>query len=205
MILIAGLGNPGRQYEHTRHNCGFDALDILAEKLSISISQGEHRALVGKGYYQGQKVILAKPLTFMNRSGESIRSLTDYYRIDPDEDLIVLYDDIDLDPGQLRIRKSGSPGGHNGMKDITQHLGTQGFTRIRIGVGAKPARMDLADYVLGHFSPEERTSVDEALIQAAEAVMLILEDGVDAAMNKLNRKKKTEKKEEPKEDSTGGT
>ncbi len=190
MYLIVGLGNPGRQYEHTKHNCGFDALDEVADKLKISISSKEHKALVGKGYAFGEKVLLAKPQTFMNLSGESVLALCSYYKIDPETQLIVLYDDIDLSPGQLRIRKNGSPGGHNGMKNITALLGTREFTRIRIGVGAKPAGRDLADYVLSHFSPEDRQLLDEAFSQAADAVLQILQGDLNGAMNQYNKKKK---------------
>ena len=188
MYIIAGLGNPGRQYEHTRHNSGFDALDILAKKYEIDIRNSELRAITGKGYIGGQKVILAKPQTYMNLSGESIRALTEYYKIDVSGELIVLYDDIALSPGQVRVRKRGSAGGHNGMKDIIAKLGSQDFCRVRIGVGEKPPFMDLADYVLGHFSPEDRKEADEGLIRAAEAVSIILTEGVDKAMNALNRK-----------------
>ncbi|MCR4691761.1 MAG: aminoacyl-tRNA hydrolase [Lachnospiraceae bacterium] len=192
MYLIAGLGNPGREYEHTRHNCGFDVIDILSQKLMIPVSGREHKAFVGKGYYEGNKILLVKPLTYMNKSGESLRELTDYYNIDPETELIVLYDDIDLDPGQLRIRKSGSPGGHNGMKNIVALLGTRDFTRVRIGVGAKPAGWDLADYVLGHFSGQDREAVLQAFEEAADAVLTILTEGADKAMNRVNAKKKTE-------------
>ena len=150
MYLIAGLGNPGKQYENTRHNAGFMALDALADQLGTSIEEKKHKALCGKGLIGGEKVILLKPQTFMNLSGESIRAAADFYKVDPDH-IIVIYDDISLEPGQLRIRKKGSAGGHNGIKSIIAHLGTQEFPRIKVGVGAKPDRMDLADYVLGHF------------------------------------------------------
>ena len=203
MYLIVGLGNPGRQYEHTRHNCGFDALDEVADKLGILVSAKEHKALVGKGYAFGEKVILAKPQTFMNLSGESVLALCSYYKIDPETRLVVLYDDIDLPPGQLRIRKNGSPGGHNGMKNITTLLGTREFTRIRIGVGAKPAGRDLADYVLSHFSPEERGLLDEAFSLAADAVLRILQGDLAGAMNQYNKKKKQQ--EDPDAHSDSGS
>ncbi|MCR5283684.1 MAG: aminoacyl-tRNA hydrolase [Lachnospiraceae bacterium] len=196
MYLIVGLGNPGRQYEHTRHNCGFDAIDEVAYQMGIAISSKEHKALVGKGYAFGQKVLLAKPQTFMNLSGESVLALCAYYKIDPETQLIVLYDDIDLSPGQLRIRKNGSPGGHNGMKNITALLGTKEFTRIRIGIGAKPEGRNLADYVLSHFSPEERELLDEAFSRTADAVQRILKGDLDGAMNQYNKKKK-QKQEDP--------
>ena len=157
MFIIAGLGNPDRQYEGTRHNAGFDVIDRIADKYNIAVDARKHRALIGKGIIEGQKVILAKPQTYMNLSGESIRSLTDYFKIDPEHELLVIYDDINLEPGQLRIREKGSAGGHNGIKNIIACLGTQIFPRIRVGVGAKPSKYDLADYVLGHFSKAEKS------------------------------------------------
>ncbi|MGI6095132.1 MAG: aminoacyl-tRNA hydrolase [Lachnospiraceae bacterium] len=186
MYLIVGLGNPTKVYEKTRHNVGFDAIDELIDRENIPQAGVRNKAMFGKGMIGGQKVILAKPLTYMNLSGEAVRGLIDYFKIDPEEELIVLYDDIDLDPGKLRIRKSGSAGGHNGMKNIIQHLGTQKFCRIRIGVGAKPEGWDLADYVLGHFGKEERKCVDEAIGKACDAVKMILEEDINAAMNKYN-------------------
>lgn len=190
MYVIAGLGNPGLKYEHTRHNSGFDALDILAKRYDIDIAHSELKAVTGKGYIEGQKVILVKPVTYMNLSGDSIRALVDYYKINVEEELIVLYDDIALAPGQIRVRGSGSAGGHNGMKDIIAKLGRSDFTRVRIGVGEKPPFMDLADYVLGHFSKEDAVAVDEGLITAADAVRIILTEGIDKAMNAVNRKVK---------------
>lgn len=192
MYLIAGLGNPGRQYEKTRHNMGFDTIDELVDRYSIPGKGVRSNAMYGQGILGGEKVILAKPLSYMNLSGGPIRSLTDYYKIDPETELIVVYDDIDLEPGQIRIRKQGSAGGHNGIKSIIAQLGTQKFVRIKIGVGAKPKGWDLADYVLGRFSDNERKLVDAAIVRAAEAVVKILEDGVDAAMNAYNRKQETE-------------
>ena len=144
MFLIAGLGNPGKEYENTRHNAGFMVLDALADKLGADISEKKHKALCGKAVIGGQKLILLKPQTYMNSSGESIRAAADYYKVDP-EDILVVYDDISLAPGQLRIRAEGSAGGHNGIKSIIAHLGTQEFPRVRVGVGEKPPRMDLAD------------------------------------------------------------
>lgn len=189
MFLIVGLGNPTREYEKTRHNVGFDAIDELIDRENIPQAGIQSKAMIGKGIIGGQKVMLAKPLTYMNLSGEAVRGLVDYYKIDPEEELIVLYDDIDLDPGKLRIRKSGSAGGHNGMKNIIQHLGTQKFCRIRIGIGAKPNGWDLADYVLGRFNTEERKEVDDAIKRACDAVKVILEEDVDAAMNQYNKSK----------------
>lgn len=188
MYIIAGLGNPTSKYAGTRHNAGFDALDCIADKYGIAVDTKKHKALIGKGVIAGQKVILAKPQTFMNLSGESIRAIADYYKAKP-ADIIVIYDDISLEPGQLRIRPKGSAGGHNGMKSIIAHLGTQEFWRIRIGVGEKPAHRDLADYVLGRFSVGERELMEEAFDEAAEAAAVMMTDGVDAAMNHFNRKR----------------
>ncbi len=192
MFIIAGLGNPDRQYEGTRHNAGFDVIDRIAEKYNIAVDVRKHRAYIGKGVIEGQKVILAKPQTYMNLSGESIRSLIDYYKVDEEQELIVIYDDISLDVGQLRIRAKGSAGGHNGIKNIIAHLGTQVFPRIKIGVGEKPSKYDLADYVLGHFSKAERELMDEGYDRAVRAVELIVSDRMDEAMNEYNRKKKEE-------------
>lgn len=186
MFLIVGLGNPGKEYINTRHNIGFCVIDELAEQENISVLEKKHRALIGKGYIGGQKVILAKPQTFMNLSGESVRALVDYYRIDEAEELIVLSDDISLKPGQLRLRKKGSAGGHNGLKNIIAQLGSDEFQRIKIGVGEKPKGYDLADYVLGHFSAEEQKLMAQASKEAADAVRAILSDGIETAMNQFN-------------------
>ena len=190
MFLIVGLGNPGRQYEHTRHNVGFDVMDAIAEKYNISISEKKHKALCGKGVINGVKVVLAKPQTFMNLSGESVESLLSYYKLDPEEEMLVIYDDISLAPGNLRIRKKGSAGGHNGIKNIIAQTGTQNFLRIKVGVGEKPKGWDLADYVLGRFDEEERAAVEEAIGHAVLAAELMLQGEVDAAMNEFNAKKK---------------
>ena len=186
MFIIAGLGNPTREYEGTRHNVGFDVIDRLAVRYNIDVDVKKHRALIGKGMIAGQKVILAKPQTCMNLSGESIRSILDYYKVDPETELIVIYDDISLEPGKIRIRKKGSAGGHNGIKNIIAQLGTQNFQRIKVGVGEKPKGWDLADYVLGHFSKEDRGLVDDALKRAAGAVELMVQGEVDQAMNQFN-------------------
>ena len=192
MFIIAGLGNPDRQYEGTRHNVGFDVIDRLADKYNIAVDMKKHRALLGKGVIEGQKVILAKPQTYMNLSGESIRSLVDYYKIDGEHELLVIYDDINLEVGQLRIREKGSAGGHNGIKNIIAHLGTQVFPRIRVGVGEKPSRYDLADYVLGHFSKAEKALMDEGYDHAMDAAGMILSGRIKDAMSEYNRKKKEE-------------
>lgn len=188
MYIIVGLGNPGRQYAHTRHNVGFDTLDELIDKYGIDAEGKKFKALYGKGIIEGQRVVLAKPLTFMNLSGESVGQLVDFYKIDPTSELIVIYDDISLKPGQIRIRTKGSAGGHNGIKNIIAHLGTQEFMRIKVGVGEKPREYDLADYVLSRFSKEEGELVEDAMKRGAEAAVKIMTEGVEAAMNLYNRK-----------------
>ena len=188
MYIIVGLGNPGKQYEHTRHNVGFEVIDRLAEKNDILMTERKHRAFCGKGLIGGQKVMLLKPQTFINLSGESVKSAVDCYQIGTDE-LIVVYDDVSLSPGQLRIRRAGSAGGHNGIKNIIAQLGTQEFPRVKVGVGEKPERMDLADYVLSHFSKGEWEMMEEAFKEAADAVEVMIADGADAAMNRFNAKK----------------
>jgi PTH1 family peptidyl-tRNA hydrolase len=190
MYVIAGLGNPTKEYENTRHNIGFMAVDYLADKYGISLLECKHKALMGKGIINGNKVVLVKPLTYMNLSGEAIRSVIDYYKVDEKEELIVIYDDISLDVGQLRIRKKGSAGGHNGIKNIIAHLGHDTFMRIKIGVGEKPKGYDLADYVLGHFTGDELKTMNESLKAVDGAVNLMLEGEVDKAMNDYNAKKK---------------
>lgn len=191
MYLIAGLGNPTKEYDKTRHNVGFSVIDVLADRYRIDISEKKHKALCGRGVIEGQKVLLLKPQTFMNLSGESIRAAADYYKIEPEE-MIVIYDDISLDPGQLRIRLKGSAGGHNGIKNIIANLGTQDFPRIKVGVGAKPPRMDLADYVLSRFGTGEQKLMEEAFGEAAEAAVMMMTDGAERAMNHFNAKKKAE-------------
>lgn len=193
MFIIAGLGNPTKEYEGTRHNVGFDVIDRLSEKYNIAVDTKKHRAFIGKGMIVGQKVILAKPQTYMNLSGESIRSLLDYYKVDEEHELLVIYDDVSLGVGQLRIRAKGSAGGHNGIKNIIAHLGGQVFPRIKIGVGEKPPKYDLADYVLGHFSKAEKILMDEGYDNAVRAVEMIVSGDIEGAMNEYNRKKKEEK------------
>jgi len=188
MFIIAGLGNPGKDYKNTRHNIGFDVIDVIAEKHNISVIEKKHKAIIGKGVIGGYKVVLVKPQTYMNLSGESLREIADYYKVDPTEELIVISDDISLDVGNIRIRKKGSAGGHNGLKSIIQHLGTDQFMRVKMGVGEKPKGYDLADYVLGHFTQDERKVMNEAAKSAEEAVCLMLSGDADAAMNRFNTK-----------------
>ena len=186
MYIIAGLGNPTKEYENTRHNVGFMCIDTLAERYDIKINEHKHKALIGKGYIEGQKVILVKPLTYMNNSGESIREILDFYKLDAEEDLLIIYDDIDLDVGKLRIRAKGSAGGHNGIKSIIQHTGTAGFNRIRVGVGAKPEGGDLVNHVLGHFKGEDLEGINAARKKVTDATTVIITDGIDKAMNLYN-------------------
>lgn len=190
MFIIVGLGNPTPEYEGTRHNVGFEVIDALARKYNIDVDTKKHRAYIGKGMIEGQKVILAKPQTYMNLSGESVRSLLDYYKVDEEQELLVIYDDISLGVGQIRIRAKGSAGGHNGIKNIIAHLGRQVFPRIKVGVGEKPPKWDLADYVLGHFSKEEQEQMEEGYEHAVCAVKEIVTGNIEAAMNEYNRKKK---------------
>ena len=188
MFVIVGLGNPTAQYEGTRHNAGFDVIDVLAEKYNISVDARKCRAFCGKGVIAGQKVLLVKPQTYMNLSGESVGGIVNYYKIDPESELLVIYDDISLDVGQLRIRKKGSAGGHNGIKNIIANLGTDRFMRVKVGVGEKPKNWDLADYVLSPFTKDERPLVNLAIEHAAKAIEQMLNGDVDAAMNEYNRK-----------------
>ncbi|MBQ9023160.1 MAG: aminoacyl-tRNA hydrolase [Eubacterium sp.] len=188
MILIAGLGNPTLRYKKTRHNIGFDTIDRVADTYGIRISRKECRALTGNGMIAGQKVLLVKPQTYMNLSGESIGDLVQFYKLDPETEVVILYDDIHLPPGQLRIRTKGSAGGHNGIKNIIQHLGTEKFQRIRVGVGEVPADRDQVSHVLSRFSRAERQQVEAGMEDAVQAVELIVAGRADEAMNRYNRK-----------------
>lgn len=188
MYIIVGLGNPTKEYDNTRHNIGFAAIDMLADKYGIHVTEVKHKALIGKGVINGNKVILVKPMTYMNLSGEAVRAVIDYYKVDEEEELLVIYDDISLDVGQLRVRKKGSAGGHNGIKNIIAHLGHDTFQRIKIGVGEKPKGYDLADYVLGHFSKEDLATLKEGMERVDGAVNLMLQGNIDEAMNRYNTK-----------------
>lgn len=190
MYLIVGLGNPTKQYEHTRHNIGFDTITYLADHYHISMNTKKFQGICGSGYIEGQKVLLLMPQTYMNLSGQSVSEAAAFYKLDPAAEVIVIYDDIALEPGNIRVRKKGSAGGHNGIKNIIAHLGTQEFQRIRIGVGEKPKEYDLADYVLGRFSAEDRKLVEEAFANAADAVRLMVQGKTDEAMNLYNRKER---------------
>ena len=189
MFLIVGLGNPEKKYDKTRHNIGFDTIDALADKYNISMNEKKHKALCGTGVIDGVKVLLAKPQTYMNLSGDSVAEIVNFYKIDPEEEMIVIFDDISLAPGNIRVRKKGSAGGHNGIKSIIARTGTQNVMRIKVGVGATPAGWDLADHVLGHFSREDRALVEDAIKDAEAAAVLMMQGQVDKAMNDFNAKK----------------
>ncbi len=184
--LIVGLGNPGREYEKTRHNCGFRAMDVLADKLGCKLDKAKFQGLYAQTTYHGQKLLLLKPQTFMNLSGRSVLQLSAFFRVPPQR-IIVLFDDISLEPGRLRIRADGSAGGHNGIKSIISELGSQDFPRVKIGVGAKPHQdFDLADWVLSAFCPQEEDALRSALERAADAALTIIDRGVPEAANRFN-------------------
>ena len=191
MYCIVGLRKPEKKYENTRHNIGFDVIDALAEKYSIAVRERGFKALFGKGVIEGQRVLLVKPQTYMNLSGESIRGLVDYYKTEPEEELLVIYDDVSLNPGQLRVRAKGSAGGHNGMKNIIANLGTDVFARIKVGIRKKPKEYDLADYVLSRFPGGERELLKEAYGHAVLAAEQIVKGDIQSAMNEYNRKVKS--------------
>ena len=196
MYLIVGLGNPGTKYAHTRHNVGFDVMEKLAKKLNVSVSREKEEALIGECFVGGQKVILALPQTYMNLSGEAVMRLANWYKIPP-ENLMVLYDDIDLAPGFIRIRKNGSAGTHNGMRSIIGLLGYDNFPRLRVGVGQRREGYELVDWVLGHYIGEEQEVMDKAFDLAADAVIDYIENGIESAMCKYNTKKPKKAKPEP--------
>lgn len=187
--LIAGLGNPGKDYARSRHNCGFRALDVLADKLGCRVDKGKFQGLYGQCTYEGKKLILLKPQTYMNLSGRSVLQLSAYFHIPPQR-IIILFDDISLPPGRLRIRRDGSAGGHNGIKSIISELGSQDFPRVKIGVGAKPnPEYDLADWVLSGFSSAEEKELAGALERSADAALCIVTSGVNEAANRYNASK----------------
>lgn len=187
MFLIAGLGNPGKKYEMTRHNIGFEVIDYISKEYGIKVNKIKHKALLGEGILQGQRVLLAKPQTFMNLSGESIREICEYYKLLP-EQIIIIYDDIALPAGSVRIRAKGSAGGHNGMKSIIYQLQTDEFMRLRLGVGApKHEDYDLKDYVLGRFGKEEADDIISAVKLCPDALAVMMRDGAVAAASRFNR------------------
>ena len=187
MFVIVGLGHPGKKYEKTRHNMGFLAIDKLAEKHDIKVNKLKHKALVGDGFISGRKALLVKPQTYMNLSGESVREIISYYDIDL-EDLIVIYDDFDLETGAIRIRKKGSAGSHNGMKSIIGQIQSKDFPRIRIGIGKSGGGAEWKDFVLGKTSKQDEKLIEDAVERTADAVACILEKGIDKAMNEYNVK-----------------
>ena len=186
MYLIAGLGNPETRYNATRHNVGFGVIDELSDMYDIDVRTGRFKALIGKGSIEGSQVILMKPLTYMNNSGEAIRPAADYFRIDTGKELIVISDDTELDVGRIRVRPKGTSGGHNGLKSVIAHVGHEDFIRIRVGVGRKPQGADQVNWVLGHFDKEDIPLMKESLRRAAEAAVCVMREGVDAAMNRFN-------------------
>ena len=199
MNIIAGLGNPGKEYENTKHNVGFLTIDILAEKYDIKVNKIKFKGLVGEGMIGTEKVILVKPQTYMNLSGQCIREIVAFYKLDM-EDLVVIYDDIDLPMGNLRIRKKGSAGTHNGMRSIIYDLQDDGFPRVRVGIGGE-RKGDLANYVISGFSGDDRKLIEEAIVKAADAVTCLVEDGIDRAMVDYNTKKPKVKKQKQEPDT----
>ena len=189
MYLIFGLGNPGKKFDNSRHNIGFEVIDKISQNMGIKIKETRFRAFGGEGFYNTQKLMLMKPTTYMNLSGEAVRDFVHYYKLDESyisNKLIVIYDDIDLPTGKLRIRPKGSAGTHNGMKNIIYHLETDEFIRVRVGVGAKPQGADLSRHVLGHFTKDEAEDIAFGIIHAADAVADIISQGLNFAMNKYN-------------------
>ena len=189
MKIITGLGNPGTEYAKTKHNVGFMFVDALAEKLGVTEWKDKFDAKIGEGRIGMEKVLLVKPQTYMNLSGESIAEIVNFYKLDPESEMLIIFDDISLAPGNIRVRKKGSAGGHNGIKSIISSVGTSNFMRIKVGVGEKPQGWDLADHVLGRFSGEDRARVEEAIRDAEDAAVLMIQGEADKAMNDFNAKK----------------
>ncbi len=185
IYIIVGLGNPGSRYDNTRHNVGFDTIDYLSAKLGIRVSKIGFKSIYGEGEVEGKKIILCKPQTFMNLSGETVRDIVAWYKI-PVENIIIIYDDIDLEPGKIRVRPKGSSGTHNGMKSVIYQLQSQDFPRVRIGIGRAPEKWDLADYVLSKFSKADREIINKSIEMAANAAIMIAARGVAEAMNTFN-------------------
>jgi len=186
MRIIVGLGNPTLKYSKTRHNVGFETIDVLSKKHKIKVKKNQFKALIGEGFINGEKVILVKPMTYMNNSGEAVKEIVDYYKVNPNEDLIVISDDLNLDVGVLRLRSKGSAGGHNGLKSIIKCVGTETFDRVRIGVGKVPANRDVITHVLSRFGKEDRKIVKESFIVSAQAIECVITDGMEKAMSKFN-------------------
>ena len=187
MYLIVGLGNPESEYAHTRHNMGFDTINELAKNNNINITKTKFKALYETGIIQNEKVILLKPQTYMNLSGEAIKEARDFYNVKPEE-IIVIYDDIDIEKGKIKLRKKGGPGSHNGMKSVVQELNTTDFIRIRVGIGQPEFKSDMINYVIGNVPEEEQKILQQGTKKAAEAIEEILKNGIDIAMNKFNQR-----------------
>lgn len=185
IYVIVGLGNPGREYEDTRHNVGFRAIDCISESYGINVNRLKHKALIGEGSIGDKKVVLAKPQTFMNSSGESVREIINWYKI-PFSNCVLIYDDVDIDLGKIRVRAKGSAGTHNGMRSVVYQIQSDEFPRVRIGIGKPPERMDIVDFVLGRFLEGEKKIIGESIANAAKAAAAIVEYGVDKAMNLYN-------------------
>jgi len=185
MKLVVGLGNPGREYAATRHNVGFMVVDLLAQELGAAVDKSKFRSLLGEGRIGAEKVILAKPRTYMNLSGEAVLDIVNFYKIPP-EDVIVIVDDMDLPPGKVRLRMKGGSGGHNGLKSVIYHLQTEAFPRLRIGIGKPAPERQTVGYVLGKFSDEEEEPMQEAIGKSVAAVKEIIESGIERAMNRVN-------------------
>jgi PTH1 family peptidyl-tRNA hydrolase len=191
--MIVGIGNPGKKYETTRHNVGFHTIDVLAKKLGVPLRSRRFKTVHGTGSYAGNKVILVKPQTYVNLSGEAVRSLSRYYGVSP-EHILVVCDDVYLELGAIRIRPSGSAGGHNGLKNIISQLGSEGFPRVRLGTGPQPEGMDLIEFVLRPMTSGERKCMKEVYEEAAEACLVLMKDGAERAMNLYNGKKSARQK-----------
>jgi PTH1 family peptidyl-tRNA hydrolase len=189
MYVIVGLGNPEKKYFKTRHNVGFEVIDALSDKYNIGLTETKFKAVYGKGRIGNERVILVKPLTYMNLSGEAVAPICNYFKVDSKSDLIVISDDVELDVGKLRVRPKGSAGGHNGLKNIIAQLGHDEFSRVRVGVGKKPREWDMVDWVLGHFEGEDAVTIKQSIDRAAQAAVWIIENGTESAMNEFNGKK----------------
>lgn len=185
MYVIVGLGNPEKDYGNTRHNMGFNTINKLAEEYKIDVTKNKFKGLYGTGVIEGEKVLLLKPQTFMNLSGESVKEVINFYKLEKDN-LIVIYDDIDIDPGIIKIRKTGGPGTHNGMKSVVHELNDQNFKRVRVGIGAPEDKGDLIEYVIGAMSEDDKEKLDKGTTLAKEAIVEIIKNGIDIAMNKFN-------------------
>lgn len=188
MYLIVGLGNPESDYSKTRHNMGFNVINMLSKELNIEVNKNKFKGIFGIGVINGEKLFLLKPQTYMNNSGESLIEIMNFYKITP-EKIIVIYDDVDVEPGNIRIRKNGSAGTHNGMKSIIEYIGTENFCRIRVGIGKPKGNIDMISYVIGYVSDEEMDEMQKGVEKAKDAIIEILNNGIDSAMNKYNKKK----------------